>query len=138
LELRDVPIPADPPNGHLLVQIEACAINHGDKVFLARPVVVGGLQTSAQNIWGASGSGRVLSAGPGVPAGYPGRNAAIYRSLTPSPHIVGLWSELVVVPYTSCVILPDNVAPQDYSGSLVNVTRLTPSLSRLPLKATQD
>ncbi|MGA7931522.1 MAG: hypothetical protein WCA20_36690 [Candidatus Sulfotelmatobacter sp.] len=25
------------------------------------------------------------------------------------------------MPSTSCVILPDNVAPQDYSGSLVNV-----------------
>ncbi|MGA7931523.1 MAG: hypothetical protein WCA20_36695 [Candidatus Sulfotelmatobacter sp.] len=80
LELRDFPTPADPPDGHLLVQIEACAINHGDKAFLARPAAAAGLNTSTQNIWGASGSGRVLSAGPGVPAGYPGRTVALYRS----------------------------------------------------------
>jgi hypothetical protein len=24
-------VPADPPNGHLLVQVKACAINHGDR-----------------------------------------------------------------------------------------------------------
>jgi hypothetical protein len=37
LELREVPSPADPPSGPLLLEIEACAINHGDKTFLARP-----------------------------------------------------------------------------------------------------
>jgi NADPH:quinone reductase-like Zn-dependent oxidoreductase len=37
LEVRDVPTPTDAPSDHVLVDIEACSINHGDKAFLARP-----------------------------------------------------------------------------------------------------
>jgi NADPH:quinone reductase-like Zn-dependent oxidoreductase len=122
LELREVPEPreADLPDDHLLVVMEASAINHGDKMFLGRPATTSGLNTSLHNIWGASGAGRVLAAGANLPSDLSGRKVAIYRSLTPSRHTVGLWSERAVVPFTSCVLLPDDVTNLDYSGSLVN------------------
>ena len=86
LEVHDVPTPIETPNGHLLIEIEASAINHGDKTFLARPAIAAGLNTSLYDIWGASAAGKVLSAGLEVPAGYLGRKVAIYRSLTlPAP-----------------------------------------------------
>ena len=121
LEIRDVPTPTEAPSGHLLIEIEASAINHGDKTFLARPAITAGLNTSRHDIWGASAAGTVLSAGPDVPNGYVGRKVAIYRSLTPSAQTIGLWAELAVVPFTSCVILPEDLSARDYSGSLVNV-----------------
>lgn len=122
LEVREVPAPsaANLPAGHLLVEMEACAINHGDKTFLARPAIASGLNTSLHNIWGASGAGRVVAACTDLPVDLIGRKVAIYRSLTPSQHTVGLWSECAVVPLTSCVVLPSDAATLDYSGSLVN------------------
>jgi NADPH:quinone reductase-like Zn-dependent oxidoreductase len=122
LELREVPEPgrADLPGDHVLVEMEASAINHGDKMFLARPTIASGLNTSRHNIWGASGAGRVLAAGNDLPVDLIGRKVAIYRSLTASPHTVGLWSDQAVVPFTSCVVLPEDVEAIDYSGSLVN------------------
>lgn len=121
LEVREVPTPTEAPPGHLLIEVEASAINHGDKTFLARPAAAAGLNVSKYDIWGASAAGRVLSAGPDVPATYHGRKVAIYRSLTRSVETVGLWSELAVVPVTSCVSLPEELSTIDYSGSLVNV-----------------
>ncbi len=121
LEVREVPTPENPPGGHLLVEIHACGINHGDKTFLARPASANNLNTSLHDIWGASAAGTVLSIGPDVPAEFAGKRVALYRSLTPSPHTVGLWSERALVPWTSAVSLPDSVSVQDYSGSLVNV-----------------
>ncbi len=122
LELREVPEPrgTDLPGDHVLVEMEASAINHGDKMFLARPTTASGLNTSRHDIWGASGAGRVLAAGDDLPVDLIGRKVAIYRSLTASPHTVGLWSEQAVVPFTSCVVLPEDVEAIDYSGSLVN------------------
>lgn len=120
LAVRKVPTPTTPPSGHILVDIVASAINHGDKAFLARPTITAGLNTSLHDIWGASASGRVSAIGADVPADFAGRNVALYRSLTPSPDIVGLWSEQAVVPYTSALILPESVAVEDYCGSLVN------------------
>jgi len=121
LEVREVPTPVNPPRGHILVDIEAGCINHGDKTFLARPMSTRGFNTSLYGIWGASAAGQVLSIGPDVPAKFAGKSVALYRSLTPSPHTVGLWCERALVPWTSCVILPDGVSAEDYSGSLVNV-----------------
>ncbi|MBO9195936.1 zinc-binding dehydrogenase [Rhizobium sp. 16-449-1b] len=120
LEVREVPTPTTPPSGHILVDIVAAAINHGDKFFLSRPGTTSGLNTSLYHIWGASASGRVRSIGSAVPAEFAGRNVAIYRSLTPSQHTVGLWSEQAVVPYTSALLLPEHVSVEDYCGSLVN------------------
>jgi NADPH2:quinone reductase len=121
LELRDIVAPGQPPSGHILINIEAAAINHGDKFFLARPFLAAGFAGSKHSVWGASATGTIVSLGPDVPAEYAGRKVAIYRSLTVSPHTVGLWSEQAVVAYTSCLILPNEVAVQEYAGSLVNV-----------------
>ena len=41
LEVRDIAAPEEPPSGHVLFEIEAAAINHGDKLFLARPSLPG-------------------------------------------------------------------------------------------------
>lgn len=121
LECREVPTPEDAPSGHLLLEVHAAAINHGDKTFLKMPAATTGLNTSKEDIWGASAAGRVLKVGSGVPAEYVGRKVAVYRSLTPSAETVGLWSERAVVPCTSCVVLPDELSTLEYSGSLVNV-----------------
>jgi len=122
LEVRDVPTPNGPPPGHLIVEIEAAAINHGDKSFLANPSAVGALMMNrAHGIWGASAAGTVQSVGADLSAELIGRNVAIYRSLSQSEYTVGLWSEQALVPRTSCVVLPKSVSARDYSGSLVNV-----------------
>jgi len=81
----------------------------------------GALAVRQHDVWGASGSGRVVAVGAGVPADYAGKQVAIYRSLGRSPESVGLWCERAQVPYTSCLILPDRVRARDYCGSLVNV-----------------
>ena len=121
LEVREVPTPQEAPSGHLLLEVEAAAIDHGDKTFLKMPTMTTGLNGSKSDIWGASAAGRVLAIGPGVSAEYLGRKIAVYRSLTPSADIVGLWSERAIVPVTSCVLVPEELATAEYSGSLVNV-----------------
>lgn len=122
LEVRDVPRPDTLPAGHILVEIAACAINHGDKYFLKRGSAASlALAGSRYDIWGASGAGRVVAVGANVPTDFEGRQVAIYRSLGQGGDVVGLWSEFAQVPYTACVLLPETVSPRDYSGSLVNV-----------------
>jgi NADPH:quinone reductase len=115
-------MPSEPPPGHILVDMEARAINHGDKTFLARPSAAGTrLAGSRYDIWGASGAGKVLAIGEGVPRDFAGKHVAIYRSLNRSPDTIGLWCERAQVPSTSCLILPNHVRARDYCGSLVNV-----------------
>ena len=122
LEVREVPEPRDPPPGHLVVRIEAAAINHGDKTFLKRPEGARPtLARSLHDIWGASAVGEVVAAGPGVPDGYVGRRVAIYRSIGGGPGTVGLWCETAQVPYTACLRLPDGVDARGHAGSLVNI-----------------
>lgn len=122
LEVRDVPEPREPPPGHLVVQVEAAAINHGDKAFLKRPEAMGlALARSLHDVWGASAAGRVVAAGPGVPDGYLGRRVAVYRSIGRGPDTLGLWCERAQVPYTACLRLPGDADPLDYGGSLVNI-----------------
>ena len=117
LEVRDIPIPVDPPPGHVLVDMEACAINHGDKAFLASPLATGNaFPMSRHDVWGASGAGLVVEVGSGVPVDLVGRRVAIYRSLSRSPQTVGLWCERAQVPYTCCVVLPAHARPRDYCG----------------------
>ncbi|MCX2561857.1 hypothetical protein OQ252_10675 [Acetobacter farinalis] len=120
LEVRDVPTPVDVPEGHILVDVVAAAINHGDRFFLSAPMNSAVLNERLYGIWGASASGVVRSIGHGVPTEVLGKNVALYRSLTQSPHSIGLWSERVVVPYTCALRLPDTVDAEEYSGSLVN------------------
>jgi NADPH:quinone reductase len=122
LEVRDIPTPNTPAPGHLLIDMEASAINHGDKAFLRMPMAAGNaLALDQHGVWGASGAGRVVAVGAGVPVEYTGKQVAVYRSLGRSPESVGLWCERAHVPYTTCLILPDRVRTRDYCGSLVNV-----------------
>jgi NADPH:quinone reductase len=122
LEVRDVPAPDVPPAGHVVVEMEASAINHGDKTFLARPDAAGRfIPGSRHDVWGASGVGRVIAVGADVPVEFEHKTVAIYRSLIRSTDTIGLWSERVQVPYACCLMLPDTVAASDYCGSLVNV-----------------
>lgn len=119
--LRDVPASDRPAPGHLLVDIDSAAINHGDITFLRNPGAIGAaLPDRREAVWGASGAGRVVAAGEGVPAHYAGRQVAIYRSLVRTPETIGTWCERAEVPYLTCAILPESVRPRDYSGSLVN------------------
>ena len=122
LEVRDIPTPDQPAPGHVVIDMDASAINHGDKTFLRSPTAAGSVPVSGRHdVWGASGSGRVVALGAGVPEEYAGKQVAIYRSLDRSPENVGLWCETAHMRYTSCLILPDHVRARDYCGSLVNV-----------------
>jgi len=122
LEVREIPTPSEVPAGHVLVDVDASGINHGDKTFLTNPGAAGGfLKASQHEVWGASAVGTVRAIGPDVPAEFAGKKVAVYRSLTQSPHTVGLWSEQAVIPYVNCVILPDDAPVREYCGSLVNV-----------------
>ena len=122
LRLREVPTPRDAPKMHLLVNIEAAAINHGDKFFLANFFAMGGqLKDDSDYVWGASAAGSICAVGSDVSADLVGRKVAIYRSLCRSEHTVGVWSEQALVPRLSCVVLPPSLTAADYSGSLVNV-----------------
>ena len=120
LEVLDLPTPDTPPPGHVIVDIEACGINHGDKLFLAMPGAAGGALNGSNRAWGVSAAGKVAAIGEGVPASFLGKPVALYRSLGTSARTVGVWSEKAQVSYTSCVVLPDHVPARDYCGSLVN------------------
>ncbi|NTZ83014.1 zinc-binding dehydrogenase [Burkholderia metallica] len=121
LEVRDIRPPGRPEAGHVLIDMEASAINHGDKIFLRTRADAGkALAASQHGVWGASGAGTVVATGAGVPARYMGRRVAIYRSLNRGSYNIGLWCETAQVPYTSCLILPEHVGARDYCGSLVN------------------
>ena len=120
LKVRDIPAPGSPPPGHVLVDMEASAITHGDKFFLTRPMptvpTAGG-----HDVYGANGAGTIVAAGDGVPVGILGKQVAIYKSLARSVDTLGLWCERAQVPYTSCLVLPDRVQARDLCGSLANV-----------------
>ena len=120
LELRDVSAPTAAPVDHLLVRMEASAINPGDKFFLTQGAAAA-LPRSGLDVWGASGAGTVISAGGGeASASLVGKRVAVYRSLVSSPATVGLWSEVAVVHARTVCVLPDGSEAADYSGSLVN------------------
>ena len=89
LEVRDIPAPDRPPPGHVLVDMDACAITHGDKFFLTRPAG-SPAPADGRDVYGANGAGVVAAVGEGVPAGVLGRPVAIYKSLAPSAHTIGL------------------------------------------------
>ena len=120
LKLCDVPFPSKAGPGHLIIEMKACGINSGDKAFIAGAFAPGTIPVSQYDICGVSGSGKVMKIGDGVPQRYKGKNVAIYKSLKFSDHIVGTWSEYAHMHYHHCVILPDNVSMEEYSGSLVN------------------
>ena len=120
LKLNDVLSPQKASPKHLIIEMKACGINSGDKAFIAGAFAPGSIPVSQHDICGVSGAGKVMEIGKGVPERYKGKNVAIYKSLRFSDHIVGTWSEYAHMHYHHCVILPDNVSMEEYSGSLVN------------------
>ena len=120
LECRNIPAPEAPVPGHVLVDMVASAITHGDKFFLTRPLP-GSPPADGHDVYGANGAGVVTAVGDGVSASVLGRQVAIYKSLTQSAHVRGLWCERAQVPYASCLVLPDQVSARDLCGSLANV-----------------
>ena len=111
------PEPAKP--GHLLIKMQACAINPGDKAFINRPLPPGSV-LSLYHVYGVSGAGTVIAAGDGVPAAYLGKKVSMYRSLKFSEEMIGTWCEYAHMHYLDCIILPDDAIPEEYAGSVVN------------------
>lgn len=120
IELKNVPVPEMATTNHLIIKMQACGINSGDKLFIAC-AFPRGIPLSKYNIAGVSGVGKVVEAGPGVPTYYINKNVIIYRSLRQSDEAMGTWSEYAHLHYLNCAVLPDNVSPELYAGSLVNI-----------------
>lgn len=120
LVVQDVEKPETPPARHIIIKMQASAINSGDKFFLRFPAAPGTVK-SKFDIRGVSGVGEVLAIGEGVPENYLGKNVTFYRQLMYSEQVVGAWSEYAQVHYLDAVVLPDSVDASDYAGSMVNV-----------------
>ena len=120
VELKKVPTPIKAEPGYLLIKMEACAINHGDKAFIGGAFPPGTIPVSLHDVCGVSGAGKVIEVGNGVPQEYKGKNVAVYKSLKFSDSIIGTWSEYSHMHYHHSVILPNEVNLEEYSGSLVN------------------
>lgn len=122
LQVREVQTPEEPPPGHVLVDMDACTITHGDKFFLTRPLPgAAGFAVGGLDVYGSNGGGKIVAIGPDVPEAYAGKQVSIYKSLVRSPNTIGLWCERALVPLGSCLILPDHVSVRDYCGSFANV-----------------
>lgn len=120
LKVQNVKKPQEPKANHLIIKMISSAINSGDKFFLKKASLPGVTQ-SLYGIRGASGVGTVIQTGEGVPPEYAGKNVTIYRNLKYSDSVVGTWCEYSQMHFLDCAILPDNVNPEDYSGSMVNI-----------------
>jgi NADPH:quinone reductase-like Zn-dependent oxidoreductase len=132
LEVREIPTPEAPPPGHVLVDMDASTITHGDKFFLTRPLPgATSLAAGGYGVYGANGSGKVAAIGSGIPPEYQGKQVAIYKSLSRTPDTIGLWCERAQVSYASCLILPDEVRARDYCGSFANVLTVYAFLSEI-------
>jgi NADPH:quinone reductase len=120
LVVRKIPTPEKPVADHLIIRMDACAINPGDKFFLGRTLTAD-LPLSVYDIWGVSGAGTVMAVGEGVPPNYVGKKVAVYRSLQKTGNLIGTWCEYSQLHRLNCVLLPEEVDTHDYAGSLVNV-----------------
>jgi NADPH:quinone reductase len=121
LEVRNLPTPETPAPGHILVDIDAATITHGDKFFLTVPLPGGATPARGPDIYGANGGGRVVATGEGVPSHYAGKQVAIYRGFRRTADSTGLWCERAQVHHASALILPEGVSARDYCGSLANI-----------------
>lgn len=122
LEVRDIPAPQEPAPGHVLVDMDAATITHGDKFFLTRPLPgATAFAGGDHDVYGSNGGGKVVAIGAGVPKEYAGKSVAIYKTLTRSRDTLGLWCGRAQVPYANCLILPGGVRSRDYCGSFANV-----------------
>jgi NADPH2:quinone reductase len=119
LEVHEVPAPDKPVAEHMLIKMDASAINPGDIAFLKR-APLGQVPTSLYDIWGVSGGGTVIAVGEEVPMSRLGKKVSVYRSLINAGETIGSWCEIAQMHHLTCVTLPDDVDPIDYSGSLVN------------------
>lgn len=117
---RDIPMPEKPVRDHIIVRMDACAINPGDKFFLGRTPPPD-LALSLYDAWGVSGAGTVVAAGEGVPSSYVGKKVAVYRSLQKTENLIGTWCEYSQLHRLNCVLLSAELDTRDYAGSLVNV-----------------
>lgn len=130
LEVLDIPFPEAPPSpGHVFVEIDSATITHGDKFFLARPLPGGNVPSTGPAVYGANASGKVTAIGNGVPTDYLGKQVAIYKSLTRSLDSLGVWCEMAQLPYSTCLVLPDELRPRDYCGSFANILTVYAFLS---------
>lgn len=120
IELKDVPQPEKATREHLLIKMQACGINSGDKLFIAGTFPKG-IPKSKYNIAGVSGVGKVIETGQDVPEYYRNKNVVMYRSLRYSDETLGTWSEYAHLHYLNCAVLPDETNIEVYSGSLVNI-----------------
>lgn len=130
VELTEVPTPEKALPNHLIVRMQRCAINSGDKTNLSGKMPAsafskGGTGTLVRrrkyNMCGASGVGTVIETGEGAPEEYKGKNVTVYVGLKQDEETIGTWCEYAHLHYMQCAILPDNVNTDDYSGSLVNI-----------------
>ena len=120
VSLEVIERPAIQPD-HVLVKVSTGAINHGDVHWLKGEIPRGLYQESTLGVAGASSGGVVVEIGDNVPQNYQGCKVAYYRSLNPSEHKVGCWSEFALMHYLDCIILPNEVDVVDYCGSVVNI-----------------
>lgn len=114
-------LPEDPAPDFVLVKMIAMGINGGDRTFISGAFPPGFFPNSKYGIAGVSGVGKVIKTGEGVPDRYLGKYVAVYRSLRFSDQTIGTWSEYAHLHTLQCVLLPEDVTPADYSGSLVNI-----------------
>ncbi len=119
VELRRVPAP-HAEAGYLVIDVSASAINSGDKAWIGGAFPPGLAPESLYDVCGVSGVGRVLEIGDGVPPEFDGKKVAFYRSLRFGGRIVGTWCEYARMHHLHCIILPEDVDDEAWSGSLVN------------------
>lgn len=119
VKLQQVRQPESAKPGHLLIKMQACAINPGDKAFIKLPLPPGSV-LSLYNVYGVSGAGTVIATGDGVPEAYRGKKVSMYRSLKSSESMIGTWCEYAHMHYLDCIILPDDAVPEEYAGSVPN------------------
>lgn len=121
VQLKEISKPKKAAPEHLIIKMHACGVNAGDNAFIGGTFPPGSIPISFLDVCGVSGVGTVIETGEGVPDTYEGKNVTVYRSLKFSDNIIGTWSEYAQLHYLHCVILPDNVNIEEYSGSLVNI-----------------
>jgi len=112
-------MPEKPAPDHVIIRMDGCAINPGEKFFLGRTPPPD-LPLSVYDVWGVSGAGVIVAVGEGVPPNYAGRKVSVYRSLQKTENLIGTWSEYSQLHWLNCVLLPEELDTLDYSGSLVN------------------
>ncbi len=121
IELKHIPQPEQASPGHILIKMEACGINPGDKAFINGTFTGATVPVSKYNVGGVSGAGTVVAIGEGVPQEYVGQQVTVYRSLRSTDEMIGTWCQYAHLPYLQCAILPAGTDLREYAGSLVNI-----------------